>query len=72
MSGRTGLFELFIPDAELHEMIIDNRSVRSIRDRARQKGMRVLGEDAAEKVKAGITTEAEVKRTLSFRLLQER
>lgn len=69
--GRTGLFEVFVPDEELSEMIACEDTVVAIRARARAKGMRVLVEDGFEKVDAGITAQAELKRSISHRLYGE-
>lgn len=69
--GRTGLFELFVPDEELAEMIACEETVVAIRARARQKGMRVLVEDGSDKVDAGVTSFAELKRSISHRLFGE-
>jgi type II secretory ATPase GspE/PulE/Tfp pilus assembly ATPase PilB-like protein len=69
--GRTGLFELFVPDPELVEMIAKEESVQAIRGRARAKGMKVLVEQGLEKVNAGLTTKDELRRSISYRLLHE-
>ncbi len=57
--GRTGLFELFRPDAEIASLIARRAPVEEIRAAARAKGMRTLAEDAAEKCRLGVTTRAE-------------
>ena len=40
--GRVGLFELMIMDDELRTMIIENRTTDELRNKAKEKGMRLL------------------------------
>ena len=49
-------------DDELREMIIENKSIVEIREKARKKGMKVLFEDGLEKALQGVTTLDEVSR----------
>lgn len=58
--GRLGIFEIFILDDEIRNMINDRQSTSAIRARARALGMRTLREDGIRKVLAGITTPEEV------------
>ncbi len=60
--GRSGIFELFIPDDEIRELILHKASSTSIRERAVAKGMNVLRQDGLEKIKRGMTTIDEVFR----------
>ena len=60
--GRLGLFELFLPDAEISSLIARGAPADEIRSAARAKGMRTLADDAAEKCRAGLTTLAEAVR----------
>jgi type II secretory ATPase GspE/PulE/Tfp pilus assembly ATPase PilB-like protein len=60
--GRTGLYELFVCDDELREMIINGASHTQLRRKAQEKGMRLLSEDGLNKALAGITTLEEVAR----------
>jgi type II secretory ATPase GspE/PulE/Tfp pilus assembly ATPase PilB-like protein len=69
--GRTGLYELFVPDDELSEMISRGDSVGSIRKAARAKGMQVLVEDGLRKVAEGVTSAEELARSISYRLMRE-
>jgi general secretion pathway protein E/type IV pilus assembly protein PilB len=58
--GRLGIFEIFVLDDEIRNMINDRQSSSAIRGRARALGMRTLREDGIRKVMAGITTPEEV------------
>ena len=60
--GRTGLFELFRPDAGVASLIARRAPVEEIRAAARAQGMRTLVEDAAGKCRLGLTTVAEAVR----------
>jgi general secretion pathway protein E/type IV pilus assembly protein PilB len=69
--GRIGMFELFIVDQEMADMMSDGTPGHEIRQVARRRGMRSLFGDALEKVRAGITTFSEVRRTVPYRILME-
>lgn len=58
--GRMGIFEMFLVDDEVRNMINNNASTISLRQRARELGMRTLREDGVRKVLAGVTTADEV------------
>jgi len=60
--GRTAIYELFILDEEIQEMVLRKASSHEIRRKARELGMRTLRETGWEKVKNGITTVEEVLR----------
>jgi len=60
--GRTGIFELMTIDDEIKEIIIAGTSTITLRNKAQEKGMRLLREDGVAKVLAGITTFEEVAR----------
>ncbi|MBU2221959.1 MAG: Flp pilus assembly complex ATPase component TadA, partial [Candidatus Omnitrophica bacterium] len=66
--GRSGLFELMTVDDEIREMIISESSTVSLRNKSREKGMRVLSEDGIAKALAGITTIEEVARVCEERV----
>jgi type II secretory ATPase GspE/PulE/Tfp pilus assembly ATPase PilB-like protein len=61
--GRMGIFELFLVDDEVRNMINNNASTIALRQRARELGMRTLREDGIRKVLAGMTTAEEVLTT---------
>jgi general secretion pathway protein E/type IV pilus assembly protein PilB len=58
--GRMGIFEVFVLDDEIRRMVNEGLSVTSIRQRARDLGMRTLREDGIRKVLGGLTTPDEV------------
>lgn len=61
--GRLGIFEIFLVDNEIEQMIYENATVVDLRDKARELGMRTLREDGIRKVLAGMTTISEVLRS---------
>ena len=58
--GRMGIFEIFIIDDDVRHMINNRSSTLSLRQRARELGMRTLREDGVRKVLAGVTSADEV------------
>jgi type IV pilus assembly protein PilB len=58
--GRMGIFEICVLDDEIRRMINEKMSVTSIRQRARDLGMRTMREDGLRKVLGGMTTPDEV------------
>lgn len=58
--GRLGIFEVFMVDTEVRNMVIANASAIQIRQRARELGMRTLREDGVRKVLAAMTTAEEI------------
>ena len=58
--GRMGIFELFIIDDEVRQMINTGLTTTQLRRRARELGMRTLREDGIRKVLAGLTSGGEV------------
>jgi type II secretion system protein E len=58
--GRMGIFEIFVLDDEVRHMISRRSATLSLRQRARELGMRTLREDGLRKVLAGLTTAEEV------------
>ena len=62
-AGRTGIFELLLVHNEIREAINRHASSNEIAALAKQGGMKFLLEDGMEKVRMGITTESEVKRS---------
>ena len=61
-AGRSGIFEILIPNDEIKELISRKVSSTVINEAAIRSGMRTLRQDGALKVKAGITTISEVLR----------
>jgi type II secretory ATPase GspE/PulE/Tfp pilus assembly ATPase PilB-like protein len=64
--GRTGIYEMLIVDDQIRNAIRGGVRDDEVRNMARSGGMRLMQEDALEKVKAGITTIEEVLRVISF------
>ena len=60
--GRVGLFELMIMDDELRTMIMENRTTDELRNRAQEKGMRLLRDSGIGFIYDGITTTEEIIR----------
>jgi len=60
--GRTGLYELLVMTDTFREAFLKKRSLRELREIALSEGMEPLRLDGIYKVKAGITTPAEVVR----------
>ena len=60
--GRLGLFEVFVLNDDVRNMIFSRVSAADLRNSARQLGMRTLREDGLRKVVAGVTTLPEVLR----------
>lgn len=58
--GRLGIFEIFVLDDEVRQMINKRTSTLKLRQRARELGMQTLREDGIRKVLAGLTTAEEV------------
>lgn len=58
--GRMGLFELFLINEEVQQMIYEARSLVELRQKARELGMRTMREDGVRKVTSGNTTVDEV------------
>jgi len=51
--GRTGLFELMIPNDEIRELILKKAPTESIKEAARRVGMETLHEDGMKKAREG-------------------
>lgn len=60
--GRVGIYEIFLLDESIQELVYKKVSATLIRERARAIGMRTLREDGLRKAGAGITTLEEVVR----------
>ncbi len=58
--GRAGIFELFLINDDIRNMINERATTMQIRERARENGMRSLREDGVRKVLAGMTSAEEV------------
>ncbi len=63
--GRIGIFEIFRLNDELHELVLQRESTRTLTQVARKHGMRTLQQSGWEKIKAGQTTLEEVLRVIT-------
>jgi type IV pilus assembly protein PilB len=63
--GRIGLFSVMLMSERLKEMTIEGGSEAEITEVARAEGMITLREDGLQKVRAGVTSIAEVARVAS-------
>ncbi|MER7002914.1 GspE/PulE family protein [Dactylosporangium sp. NPDC000555] len=61
---RIGVYEMLTVTGRIREMILDRASHEEIRKVARAEGMRTLQEEAARLVEGGVTTLAEVLRSI--------
>ena len=60
--GRVGLFEFLVMDDELRTMIIENKTTDELRNKAREKGMRLLRDSGIAFIYDGTTTAEEIIR----------
>jgi general secretion pathway protein E/type IV pilus assembly protein PilB len=58
--GRTGIYEIFLIDEEVRNLIYERVPANVLRARARELGMRTLREDGVRKVMSGVSTPEEV------------
>jgi type II secretory ATPase GspE/PulE/Tfp pilus assembly ATPase PilB-like protein len=65
--GQTGIYELFLIDDEVEELINRDATILEIRNKAIESGMDTILEDAFMKVKHNITSVEEVFSTLTYR-----
>lgn len=60
--GRTGVYEMFVPDDVIRDAITGKATLDQLRALAKQKGMRTLLEDGLSKAAQGVTTLDEILR----------
>lgn len=60
-SGRIGVHELLVVNGTIRELIMRRAPTDEVRDAARAAGLRTLGQDAWDRVRAGVTTIEEVR-----------
>ena len=58
--GRRGIYEIFVLDEEVRQLIYERVPANVLRTRARELGMRTLREDGVRKIMTGMTTPEEV------------
>jgi type IV pilus assembly protein PilB len=64
--GRVGIYELLLLTDSSRHLIRSGGSTEMVRDVARSNGMRLMQEDALEKIRTGVTTLDEVQRVVPF------
>ena len=64
--GRTAIHEILIMDDRIRQAVADSKDVSAIRDAAIASGMKTMLESGLEKAARGITSIAEVLRTVPF------
>ena len=71
LKGRIGIYELFIPDEAIADLLTANVPIHQVRMAAINSGMRSLLVDAMDKARAGIIPVSEVIRLVPYRMLGE-
>jgi len=66
--GRTGIFELLIPDEKIIHLIIDKAESQKIKEAAIKAGMMTLQQEALAKVVEGLTTLEELNRVVDLNI----
>ncbi|MFH1413935.1 MAG: ATPase, T2SS/T4P/T4SS family [Candidatus Omnitrophota bacterium] len=64
--GRRPIFEVLIVDDAIREMIINRRSSREIKEKAKKQGMRSLKDTGMQLVKEGLTSQEEIMRVVEI------
>ena len=64
-SGRIALHEILRVDKNLRSLILASRNLDEIKTSALETGLKTLADDALEKVRAGLTSHAEIRRVLT-------
>jgi type IV pilus assembly protein PilB len=64
--GRTGLYEVMTVTPEIRAALLDNASADAVAEIAVAQGMRRLREDGMDKVRAGVTSLAEIGRVVGL------
>ncbi|HEY7213275.1 MAG TPA: GspE/PulE family protein [Thermoanaerobaculia bacterium] len=68
--GRLGVYEMFVMDGQMADLIADGTPIHGVRAAAMGKGMRTLRDDALVKAREGVTSLAEVLRVVPYRILE--
>lgn len=63
-SGRTGIYEMMLPNEDIRRLALAKSSAEDIRRAAVDNGMRTLHDDGMQKVAAGLTSREEVLRVI--------
>jgi len=62
--GRTGIFEIMLPNEEIRHLIIEKASSETIHQAAQRNGMSSMIDDGIQKIISGITSVDEIARVL--------
>ena len=65
-SGRIGIYELLVPDAEMLDAVVAGATIQRLREMCKERNVGTLRADGMLKVKAGITTYEEILRATSL------
>ncbi len=68
--GRVGIYEVLVLDEQIRSAVRSGMRDEDIRNMARSGGMRLMQEDAMDKVKNGVTTLDEILRVVPFENVQ--
>lgn len=69
--GRIGVYEVFMVDHHIQDMLLDEKPTSQVRRHAHHQGYHSLLHDALSKVESGITSLEEIVRTLPYRYILE-
>jgi type IV pilus assembly protein PilB len=67
--GRVGIYELLVIDNTIRSLIRSGGTIEHIRDASRANGMRMMQEDAVDKLSQGLTTMEEILRVVPVETL---
>jgi type II secretory ATPase GspE/PulE/Tfp pilus assembly ATPase PilB-like protein len=65
-TGRIGIYELLVPDAEMLDAVVGGASINRLRELCKERGVGTLRADGLVKVKAGITSYEEILRATAL------
>lgn len=68
--GRLGVYELFVPDEDLADLIAHGEPANRLRAAARERGMRSILDDALAKARVGLVPLSEILRAVPYRILE--
>jgi type IV pilus assembly protein PilB len=65
-SGRIGIYELLVPDAEMLDAVVAGATIQKLREMCKERNVATLRADGLIKVKAGVTTYEEILRATAL------
>jgi type IV pilus assembly protein PilB len=65
-TGRIGIYELLVPDAEMLDAVASGASMQRLREMCKERNIGTLRADGLVKVKAGVTTYEEILRATAL------